>query len=160
MNKKVSPKTFSRYIAIQALYNSNYQSDYETIKDYFLDASEFKLQFDFKIELRKYKMNKNFLKTLLITFNQEKNKVDRLIESNLQNDWNLKRLPTVLLSILRVAVTEMIVSKNTSIGIIWTANNYPGSANELKIVGFDVFLPKPITKENKAAYGRIRNLIS
>ena len=118
MNKKVSPKTFSRYIAIQALYNSNYQSDYETIKDYFLDASEFKLQFDFKIELRKYKMNKNFLKTLLITFNQEKNKVDRLIESNLQNDWNLKRLPTVLLSILRVAVTEMIISKNTSIGII------------------------------------------
>jgi len=118
MNKKVSPKTFSRYIAIQALYNSNYQSDYETIKDYFLDASEFKLQFDFKIELRKYKMNQNFLKTLLITFNQEKNKVDRLIESNLQNDWNLKRLPTVLLSILRVAVTEMIISKNTSIGII------------------------------------------
>ena len=72
MNKKVSPKTFSRYVAIQALYNSNYQSDYEKIKDYFLDAS----------------------------------------------DWNLKRLPTVLLSILRVAVTEMIVSKNTSIGII------------------------------------------
>ena len=118
MNKKVSPKTFSRYVAIQALYNSNYQSDYEKIKDYFLDASEFKLQFDFKIELRKYKMNQNFLKTLLITFNQEKNKVDRLIESNLQNDWNLKRLPTVLLSILRVAVTEMIISKNTSIGII------------------------------------------
>jgi len=118
MNKKVSPKTFSRYVAIQALYNSNYQSDYEKIKDYFLDASEFKLQFDFKIELRKYKMNQNFLKTLLITFNQEKNKVDRLIESNLQNDWNLKRLPSVLLSILRVAVTEMIISKNTSIGII------------------------------------------
>ena len=118
MNKKVSPKTFSRYVAIQALYNSNYQSDYEKIKDYFLDASEFKLQFDFKIELRKYKMNQNFLKTLLITFNQEKNKVDRLIESNLQNDWNLKRLPAVLLSILRVAVTEMIISKNTSIGII------------------------------------------
>ena len=118
MNKKVSPKTFSRYVAIQALYNSNYQSDYEKIKDYFLDASEFKLQFDFKIELRKYKINQNFLKTLLITFNQEKNKVDRLIESNLQNDWNLKRLPTVLLSILRVAVTEMIISKNTSIGII------------------------------------------
>ena len=118
MNKKVSPKTFSRYVAIQALYNSNYQSDYEKIKDYFLDASEFKLQFDFKIELHKNKINQNFLKTLLITFNQEKNKVDRLIESNLQNDWNLKRLPTVLLSILRVAVTEMIISKNTSIGII------------------------------------------
>ena len=63
-------------------------------------------------------MNKNFFKTLLVTFNQEKNKVDGLIESNLQKNWNLKRIPVVLLSILRVAVTEMIVSKNTSIGII------------------------------------------
>ena len=41
-----------------------------------------------------------------------------LIESNLQKNWNLKRIPVVLLSILRVAVTEMIVSKHTSIGII------------------------------------------
>ena len=29
MNKKVSPKTFSRYVAIQALYNSNFQNNYE-----------------------------------------------------------------------------------------------------------------------------------
>ena len=118
MNKQVSPKTFSRYVAIQALYNSIYQNDYETIKNYFLEGSEFKLQFDFKMNLRRYKLNKNFLKTLLVTFNEEKNKVDGLIESNLQNNWNLKRLPIVLLSILRVAVTEMIISKNTSIGII------------------------------------------
>ena len=70
------------------------------------------------MNLHRYKLNKNFLKTLLVTFNQEKNKVDGLIESNLQKNWNLKRIPVVLLSILRVAVTEMIVSKNTSIGII------------------------------------------
>jgi transcription termination factor NusB len=70
------------------------------------------------MNLHRYKLNKNFLKTLLVTFNQEKNKVDGLIESNLQKNWNLKRIPAVLLSILRVAVTEMIVSKNTSIGII------------------------------------------
>ena len=118
MNKKVSPKTCSRYVAIQALYNSNYQNDYEGIKSYFLDASEFKLEFDFKITSQKYKLNKSFLKTLLVTFNEEKNKVDSLIESNLEKDWNFKRLPIVLLSILRVAVTEMIISKNTSIGII------------------------------------------
>ena len=118
MNKKVSPKTCSRYVAIQALYNSNYQNDYEVVKNYFLDTSKFKLEFDFKITSQKYKLNKNFLKTLLVTFHQEKNKVDSLIESNLERDWNLKRLPIVLLSILRVAVTEMIISKNTSIGII------------------------------------------
>ena len=70
------------------------------------------------MNLHRYKLNKNFLKTLLVTFNQEKNKVDGLIESNLQKNWNLNRIPVVLLSILRVAVTEMIVSKNTSIGII------------------------------------------
>ena len=118
MNKKVSSKTFSRYVAIQALYNSNYQSDYERIKKYFLDTNEFELQFDFKINLHRYKFNKNFLKALLLTFNEERNKVDSLIESNLENNWNLNRLPKVLLSILRVAVTEMIISKNTSIGII------------------------------------------
>ena len=49
---------------------------------------------------------------------KKKIKLMVLIESNLQKNWNLKRLPTVLLSILRVAVTEMIISKNTSIGII------------------------------------------
>ena len=118
MNKKVSSKTFSRYVAIQALYNSSYQNDYEQIKKYFLDTNEFELQFDFKINLHKYKLNKNFLKTLLLKFNEERNKVDSLIESNLENNWNLNRLPKVLLSILRVAVTEMIISKNTSIGII------------------------------------------
>ena len=118
MNKKVSPKTCSRYVAIQALYNSNYQNDYEVVKNYFLNTSKFKLEFDFKITSQKYKLNKNFLKTLLVTFHQEKNKVDSLIESNLEKDWNLKRLPIVLLSILRVAVTEMIISRNTSIGII------------------------------------------
>ena len=118
MNKQASPKTFSRYVAIQALYNSNFQNDYEIIKNDFLDTNEFKLQFDFKMNLHRYKLNKNFLKTLLVTFNQEKNKVDGLIESNLQKNWNLNRIPVVLLSILRVAVTEMIVSKNTSIGII------------------------------------------
>jgi transcription antitermination factor NusB len=118
MNKKVSPKTFSRYVAIQALYNSNYQNDYEIIKNDFLGASKFKLQFDCTMNLHNHKVNKNFLKTLLVTFNREKNKVDGLIESNLQKNWNLKRIPVVLLSILRVAVTEMIVSKHTSIGII------------------------------------------
>ena len=118
MNKKVSSKTFSRYVAIQALYVSNYQNDYERIKKYFLDTNEFELQFDFKINLHKYKLNKNFLKNLLLKFNEERNKVDDLIESNLENNWNLNRLPKVLLSILRVAVTEMIISKNTSIGII------------------------------------------
>ena len=118
MNKKVSSKTFSRYVAIQALYNSNYQNDYEQIKKYFLDTNEFELQFDFKVNLHSYKLNKIFLKTLLLTFNEERNKVDSLIESNLENNWNLNRLPKVLLSILRVAVTEMIISKNTSIGII------------------------------------------
>ena len=118
MNKKVSSKTFSRYVAIQALYNSNYQNDYELIKKYFLDTNEFELQFDFKINLHRYKFNKNFLKALLLKFNEERNKVDSLIESNLENNWNLNRLPKVLLSILRVAVTEMIISKNTSIGII------------------------------------------
>ena len=118
MNKKVSSKTFSRYVAIQALYNSNYQNDYERIKKYVLDTNEFELQFDFKINLNRYKLNKSFLKALLLTFNEEKNKVDSLIESNLENNWNLNRLPKVLLSILRVAVTEMIISKNTSIGII------------------------------------------
>ena len=51
MNKKVSPKTCSRYVAIQALYNSNYHNDYEGITSYFLDASKFKLEFDFKISI-------------------------------------------------------------------------------------------------------------
>ena len=82
MNKKASPKTCSRYVAIQALYNSNYQNDYERIKSYFLNASEFKLEFDFKISSQRYRLNKNFLETLLVTFDEEKNTGRRRVGSD------------------------------------------------------------------------------
>ena len=52
------------------------------------------------------------------TYDEQKVRVDDLIKSNLGQNWNLDRLPKVLLSILRVAVSEMLSKNNVSIGII------------------------------------------
>ena len=51
------------------LHTGSYNSNYKMImknKKVFLDTNEFELQFDFKINLHRYKFNKNFLKALLL----------------------------------------------------------------------------------------------
>ena len=118
MKFKLKPKSFSRYAAIQAIYNSDYSEDFDKIQNYFLINDDFRIYFDFKVDVDKSKYNKNFLFNILKTFNQKKKKIDDLIIVNLSKGWTLDRLPKVLLAILRVAVSEMIFSQNTSVAII------------------------------------------
>ena len=118
MKFKLKPKSFSRYAAIQAIYNSDYSEDFDKIQNYFLINDDFRIYFDFKVDVDKSKYNKNFLSNILKTFNQKKKRIDDLIIVNLSEGWTLDRLPKVLLAILRVAVSEMIFSQNTSVAII------------------------------------------
>ena len=120
MNNKLISKSFSRYVAIQALYNSTYSDNLEKIINYFLSKNELKLYIDFKNQHDESNINKKFLDELLKTFSHQKVFIDKLINSNLDNSWSFERMPKVLLSILRVAVSEMIVSQNISLGIIAT----------------------------------------
>ncbi len=118
MKFKLKPKSFSRYTAIQAIYNYDFSEDFDKVENYFLINDDFKIYFDFKIDVNKSRYNKEFLSDILKTFSKEKNIIDDLIITNLGKGWTLDRLPKVLLAILRAAVSEIIISKNTSIAVI------------------------------------------
>ena len=75
MKFKLKPKSFSRYAAIQAIYNSDYSEDFDKIQNYFLINDGFRIYFDFKVDVDKSKYNKNFLFNILKTFNQKKKKL-------------------------------------------------------------------------------------
>jgi transcription antitermination factor NusB len=118
MSNKLNLKSSSRYAAIQALYGFNFSNNLDNIEKYLLNNNDFILFFDFGSRINKKNFNKKFLLEILETFNDKKDTIDELIISNLENNWTIERLPKVLLAILRVAISEMIFSKNISIGII------------------------------------------
>ena len=60
MKFKLKPKSFSRYAAIQAIYNSDYSEDFDKIQKYFLINDDFRIYFDFKVDVDKSKYNKEF----------------------------------------------------------------------------------------------------
>ena len=53
MKFKLKPKSFSRYAAIQAIYNSDYSEDFDKIQNYFLINDDFRIYFDFKVDVDK-----------------------------------------------------------------------------------------------------------
>ena len=118
MSNELNLKSSSRYAAIQALYGFNFSNNLDNIEKYLHKNNDFILYFDFGSKINKKNFNKKFLLEILETFNNKKDSIDDLIISNLENNWTIERLPKVLLAILRVAISEMIFSKNTSIGII------------------------------------------
>jgi|TARA_B100000287_G_C20568948_1_gene755708 transcription antitermination factor NusB len=118
MSNKLNLKSSSRYAAIQALYGFNFSNNLDNIEKYLLNNNDFILFFDFGSRINKKNFSKKFLLEILETFNDKKDTIDELIISNLENNWTIERLPKVLLAILRVAISEMIFSKNISIGII------------------------------------------
>ena len=116
-NNKLS-KSFSRYGAIQALYNLNFTEDFGQIKRNFSENEDCFLYVDFKNKLNERKFNRGYLLKILNTYEDKRLTINELIQKNLYENWNIERLPKVLLSIVRVAVAEMLVSPRISIGII------------------------------------------
>ena len=106
-------KSLTRYAAIQALYNLNFSTNLNEIKQYLTSNKGFLIDLNFEINFKKTKINKVFLSEILNFTGKEKDKIDKLIESNLSSGWRIDRIPKVQLAILRVAVAEMmILSKN------------------------------------------------
>lgn len=111
-------KSFTRYAAIQAIYNLNYSKNLPEIKTYLIDNNAFLIDVDVKVNFDKTKINKVFFLKVLEVVQKDQDKIDKLISYNLSEGWNLDRLPIVQLAILRVAISEMISFPKTSVGII------------------------------------------
>ena len=111
-------KSFTRYAAIQAIYSLNYSKNLPEIQTYLINNNAFLIDLDVKVNFDKTKINKIFLIKILEVIQNNQKKIDELISSNLNNGWNIDRLPIVQLAILRVAISEMINFPKTSVGII------------------------------------------
>ena len=118
MSNGLVHKSFSRYVAVQAIYNLSLQCDKKEIEKYFLDDNDFKLQLDFDFHLDKKKFDKKFFSKIFNLLYEKNEFIDKLIKDNLGKDWSISRIPNVLLAILKAAISEMIVFPKTSIGII------------------------------------------
>tara|TARA_Y100000022_G_C13178907_1_gene342357 strand:+ start:257 stop:745 length:489 start_codon:yes stop_codon:yes gene_type:complete len=111
-------KSFTRYAAIQAIYNLNYSKDLSEIQTYLINNNAFIIDDDVKVNFGKTKINKMFFIKILDVVKKNQDKIDKLISYNLNKGWNIHRLPVVQLAILRVAISEMINFPKTSVGII------------------------------------------
>tara|TARA_B100001029_G_C15052905_1_gene452113 strand:- start:1493 stop:1966 length:474 start_codon:yes stop_codon:yes gene_type:complete len=118
MKTNITPKSLSRYAAVQAIYNLNFSSNEIDIKEYFLNRKEFPLKLDFEQQFDGKKFNKIFFIEIFELFNKNKNVIDDLIKLHLDKNWRIDRLPKVLLAILRVAISEMIHSPKISLSIL------------------------------------------
>ena len=103
-HKSVRKKTASRIAAIQILYlhHFNDQSLFESISIFDKHYKKFLLE---KLEIKD--LDVNLLSDLLKNFDENKNAYDTIIKKNLSKDWNISRLGTNELNILRLSVFEI-----------------------------------------------------
>ncbi len=118
MKNNLLSKSFTRYAAIQALYNLNFSNNLNDIKNYLTTNKVFFIDSNLDLNFKKTKMNKVFFCKILDLIDKDKDKIDEFIKLNLSKGWSLERLPKVQLAILRVAIAEMMIYPKTSIAII------------------------------------------
>ncbi|MBD22878.1 MAG: transcription antitermination factor NusB [Alphaproteobacteria bacterium] len=118
MKNNLLSKSFTRYAAIQALYNLNFSNNLNDIKNYLTTNKVFFIDSNLDLNFKKTKMNKVFFCKILDLIDKDKDKIDEFIKLNLSKGWSLERLPKVQLAILRVAIAEMMIYPRTSIAII------------------------------------------
>ena len=103
-HKSVRKKTASRIAAIQILYlhHFNDQTLFESVSIFDKHYKKFLLE---KLEIKD--LDVNLLSDLLKNFDENKNAYDTIIKKNLSKDWNISRLGTNELNILRLSVFEI-----------------------------------------------------
>ena len=113
----VLPKTLSRYLAVQSVYNLIISSEQDEIINNF-NSKNTLIFIDFEKQIKKKNINKSFFLKIFNNFCDKKSRIDELISKNLNGRWSLGRLPLVVSSVLSVAVSEIILFPKTSIKII------------------------------------------
>ena len=114
---KVLPKTLSRYLAVQSVYNLIISSEKDEIINNF-NSKNTLIFIDFEKQIKKKNINKSFFLKIFNNFCDKKISIDELISKNLNGRWSLGRLPLVVSAVLSVAVSEIILFPKTSIKII------------------------------------------
>ena len=114
---KVLPKTLSRYLAVQSVYNFIISSEKDEIINNF-NSKNTLIFIDFEKQIKKKNINKSFFLKIFNNFCEKKISIDELISKNLNGKWSLARLPLVISAVLSVAVSEIILFPKTSIKII------------------------------------------
>ena len=114
---KVLPKTLSRYLAVQSVYNLIISSEKDEIINNF-NSKNTLIFIDFEKQITKKNINKSFFLKIFNNFCDKKISIDELISKNLNGKWSLGRLPLVVSAVLSVAVSEIILFPKTSIKII------------------------------------------
>ena len=114
---KVLPKTLSRYLAVQSVYNFIISSEKDEIINDF-NSKNTLIFIDFEKQIKKKNINKSFFLKIFNNFCEKKISIDELISKNLNGKWSLGRLPLVISAVLSVAVSEIILFPKTSIKII------------------------------------------
>lgn len=116
---KINKRSVTRLIAIQALYQYYFyeqKNDIDTLKKELLD--NYLLSEESNIESYHDKIDTNLLQNLtsnIITLLPE---IDKDINEFLQGQWNLEKLPDILLQILRIANLELKFTKDTPVKVI------------------------------------------
>ena len=113
--------SLARYLSIQAMYK--YIETGQNLEEILSEFNNFHVKnviFDFENSYEKSDLyvDKNYFNSLIKTYQNERIKIDKLIESNLKDDWTIIRLPKVVQAIIKIAVAEMLEFPKLSIKII------------------------------------------
>ena len=114
-------KSLARYLCVQAIYQILIsEKPFQEVIDEFLNfrVKNFSENFEFLSNMKKKTVDTNYFLKIMKNFENSKEKIKDIIASNLEASWTFQRLPFVLKAILTVFVSEMMVSKELSIGII------------------------------------------
>ena len=113
--------SLARYLSIQAMYK--YIETGQNLEEILSEFNNFHVKnviFDFENSYEKSDLyvDKNYFNSLIKTYQNKRIKIDKLIESNLKDDWTIIRLPKVVQAIIKIAVAEMLEFPKLSIKII------------------------------------------
>ena len=120
MSYKVKNKSLTRFAVVQAIYciKSLQLSESDILNFFDAKNPEFLLGLDESIDERK--IEKKLFSDIIKIQKDKKDLIEKLIHENINKNWNTKRLPIILHSIIIAAISEMILSPKLSIGIVAT----------------------------------------
>lgn len=119
----INNKTASRIAALQAMYQfeiNKDQDDIDTVlrnieKSY--EEDDFKTTFEIPSNM-KVKLHKNHLSNLVKNAVDNVEFIDETIKSNLSKDWKFSNLHLSLISLLRVAIAELVYVTDTPYKVV------------------------------------------
>ena len=130
----VSKKTTSRLAAVLALYLfeiQNHQQNLTELQNAIIDfySAHEAVEDNVQKDGSRIKFNKNFFENLLTNTINNLSEIDQIISSYLNQNWTIEKLDAILLSILRIAISELKYYPDTPYKVV--INEYTNLASDL-----------------------------